>query len=163
MTPRSLSYLVNMEVYKIRDSLRQMSPMLEIRADDDPLRFYHASSREFLLSDDKDPDPAFRPYPISFNGAPHVEMLEHCLKNFEASDYGKNMWRVHLWAIKAEEAPRALAVLKLFLEEGLMKWLESMSSREAERQYFFFRHTRLFNCAHACLQKYLRILSRGHR
>lgn len=147
MTPRSLSSLVNMEVYKIRDSLRQLSPIMEIRGDDDPFRFYHASSREFLLSDDKDPDPAFRSYPISFNGAQHIEMLEHCLKNFEASDYGKNRWRVHLWAIKAEEAPRAVAALKLFLEEGLMKWLEFMSSRVADGQYFFFMHPRLFNCS----------------
>ena len=153
LTPLSLASLVNMEVYQVRDSLKQLSPVMEIGGDNDPLRFYHVSFREFLLSNDNDPPSG--PYPISFYGARHIETLEECLKNFEFSVYGKTMWPRHLMATTAEESLHVAARLRLFLEEHLVRWLVCVSGRDARRQY---RLLHAFSINSRFLQEHSRLL-----
>jgi len=131
MSPRSLANLVGMEVYQIRAVLLPLHPVMEVGDDGTPLRFYHASFREFLLSSY---DCKRNEYSICFSGVRHFETLEQCWKNFRASDYGWTMWAEHLAAITTAEALRVPAILKLFPENDLVGWLESMSNRDASRQ-----------------------------
>ena len=162
LTPSSLASLVNMGIYQIRDSLKHLTPVMEIKNDDDPFRFYHASFREFLLSSDKDVVSAS--FPISFDGAQHLEALGQCLKNFKKSDYGKNMWTNHLDAITTGEAPGALELLRSFLEGDLIiGWLECMSSRDAGSQYIVMIYECAFNFVHAFLQGTSRLRRSGAR
>ena len=132
MSPLGLSNLVNVEVDGICDSLKQLSPVLEIRGDDDPFRFYHASFREYLLSNDE--DTASVSYPISFNGPQHFETLDQSLRNFRQSNYGKNRWTAHLELITDKEALHVSSILRPFLENDLIDWLESMNNLDASRQ-----------------------------
>jgi len=131
MSPRSLANLVGMELYQIRAVLLPLHPVMEVGDDGTPLRFYHASFREFLLSNYNCKQ---NEYPICFSGVRHFETLEQCWKNFRASDYGWTMWAGHLAAITTAEATRVPAILKLFPENDLVGWLESMSNRDASRQ-----------------------------
>lgn len=131
MTPLALSSLVNIEVSEVRGSLKPLSPVMEIKGDNEPFRFYHASFREFLLSGGGSTAPIS--YPVSFDGLRHVETLDECLRNFRKSDYGKNMWTTHLEAITGEETLRVPAVLRSFLENDLIEWLESTKNQEASR------------------------------
>lgn len=50
MTPRVLASLVNMEVDQIRASLKHLSPVMEMKGDNDPFRFCHASFRISRIS-----------------------------------------------------------------------------------------------------------------
>jgi len=129
LSPLSLASLANMKVYQVRDSLKQLSPVMEIGGDSDPFRFYHASFREFLLSN----EPPSTLYPVSFNGPQHVETLEQCLKNFQISVYGKTMWPRHLAATTNNESLRVVAILGLFSKEDLFRWLECVSAHDASR------------------------------
>ena len=131
MSPRSLANLVGMEIYQILAVLVPLHSVMEVGDDGTPFRFYHASFREFLLSNYD----CKQLFPICFNGFRHPETLKQCWENFRASDYGRTMWPEPLAAITTAEAPRVPAILRLFLEKDLVGWLESMSNCYASRQY----------------------------
>lgn len=158
ITPSSLSFLVNMEMSQIRASLRPLSPVMETRGENEPFRFYHASFPEFLLSNDNDPASVL--YPISFDGPQHFNTWKYCLWNFQKSSYGKFFWTRHLRAIITHD--KVLHVLESLLKKCLIRWLESMSSLNARRQYtpmppFIVRY------AHTILQEYSRRSRSGAR
>lgn len=135
MTHQSLADLVEMEVWQVHAVLQPLYPVMVIGDSDKAtkFKFYHASFKEFLLSNHgSEQDGEF---PISFGGARHVETLKRCLKNFQISDYGRKMWARHLTAVTAEEALHIHAVLKPFLEKDLFEWLEHMSSCDAHGRY----------------------------
>jgi hypothetical protein len=113
--------------------LQHLSPVMVVGDDNTPFRFYHASFPEFLHSNDG--GSISKSFPICFDGPQHVEVLKQCFKNFQNSDYGKTMWITHLERSTANEALRAFAFLKSFLQQDVILWLESLNNSDAHSKY----------------------------
>jgi len=64
----------------------------------------------------------------------HEKLLERCLTDPKAPDYGGRMWIKHLEAIDIDKAEKVPDILRRFLENDLISWLDSVNSDDARGQ-----------------------------